>query len=184
MSWSHSAGNSNFFHQANHLQKCHFSAQNLVWTHISHITTTTPVQPRKKQSLPSLLWWHHTRVTHQGAHHLHHAPSTQNSDVQHVPAAKLRLRQKKLHRREQTNTRSRHQTHRSGYVLQQWHTLGGSHSSASQSWKHVRTEQDKHHMLFLLPSIALTPSSPFREEPEGHTTKRDWKTGKHQTNHS
>lgn len=66
MSWSHSAGNSNFFHQANHLQKCHFSAQNLVWTHISHITTTTPVQPRKKQSLPSLLWWHHTRVTYQG----------------------------------------------------------------------------------------------------------------------
>lgn len=30
-------------------------------------------------------------------------------------------------------------------------------------------------MLFLLPSIALTASSPFREEPEGHTTGRDQK---------
>lgn len=108
----------------------------------THVTSPQQCQCSQGRNSPFHLCSDAITPAYTHVHHLHHTPSTENSDAQHVPAAKLRLRQKELHRREQTNTRTRHQTHRPGYVLQRWHTLGGSHSSTSQSWKHVRTEQD------------------------------------------
>lgn len=150
--------------------KMPLSAQIFVWTHISHIITTMPVQPRKKQPLPSLLWWNHTSVhtcsppPPSSCHWEQWYTACSCNEV--VPQTEGTAQERaNKHQKEAPNPQTwvctAVRTHLGRLLLLQLPVLEAWENRAGKA------------------PCALPPSQHYthslREEPEGHTTKTDWK---------